>query len=595
MYPKKVEGGISIEGILFESDNVRKAYDLASKSHEGQVRKSGEPYFNHCVEVAKIIRNEWGITNDEYLNAGLLHDSVEDTSVTIEYIRGEFGNEVADLVEGVTKLTEGSDKDTLAKVLSKTYLNPGVAVIKLADRLHNMRTLGSMSREKQIAKSSETVEVYTKLAESLGIWQVKIELEDLCFKYLEPENYEETKHQVDGDKRNEHLFINYVKSGLEQMLSENGFEGKIEPRKNGYRAIKRKQRKMAMLGKCNPDSYLEINDLISLRVKVKTIDDCYHFLRILHENFGDKVDFDRYDEFIGANRRINGYEAIQTTLSFLHGPVEVAIVTEEMEDFNKWGVVNLIKIGSPDLKDYVLKMVFTPSGNLRFMSRGATGVDFAALVNPRILAEAEYIMVDGKKCPVSTVLPNASTVEVVVLEGTRRAPLPGLEEYCMPQTRKLIQEQRMQEKRDGLIQSGKKMMEVILTPRGLLDLSDLGEIIKPILFNFGCQGVDDLHFMIGNGSIRAVELEKELDRSRITKNDLGLTTIKLTGKDHPGILIDVAKMVSRTGSNITHIEEKNQNDTFILRIIIKGLRTDQEKMLRKKLGKDIRFDETVVV
>jgi len=306
------------------------------------------------------------------------------------------------------------------------------------------------------------------------------------------------------------------------------------------------------------------------------------------------VDYDRFDEFIGANKRVNGYEAIQTTINFPQGPVEIALITDEMEEFNNWGVVSLIKKNEPDLRDYVLKLVFTPSGSIRFMRKEATGVDFAALINPRVLAEATGIRVNGDEKAISTIIPNASTVEVVIGKP-RRAPEERLEDYCLPQTRKMIQEQRRLEKRDVLIEIGKEIMESLLSPRGLLDLSDLGDIVNPILYNFGCQGCDDLHFMVGNRSIKVEELNEELDRAHITKEELKLSTLRLVGNDRPGILIDVARTINEMDTNIVHIDQKNTDGVFHLRIIVKGLTLDQEVKLRESLEIDPRFESSIVV
>jgi len=581
------------------SEKVKKAYLLASKSHEGQFRKSGEPYFSHCLAVFKILRDEWGIDQEEYLIAALLHDVVEDTNITLHELRMEFGDNVAELVEGVTKLSEGSDKDTLAKVLEKTYLNPGVAIVKLADRLHNMRTLEHMKPIKQIEKSTETLDVYARLAESLGMWQVKRELEDLCYQYLDPSGYEETKQQIDSDSRSAPLFVSYLESRVQQLLVGDSFHGEVEVRNNGYWALKNKQRKLSLQGKCSPDGFEEINDVISLRVVLPETKDCYSFLRILHESFGEMVDYDRYDEFIGANKRVNGYQALQTTINSPQGPVEIAMVTPKMEEFNNWGVVELIRNNQPSLKEYVLKLVFTPSGSLRFMPKEATGVDFANSISPRVLAEAKSILINGVENPISTVIPNASTVEVNIGE-LRRAPIQNVESYCLPTTRKDIMELRRQEKKDVLIEKGKNIVEQLLSPRGLLDLTDLGSIVNPILYSFGCQGCGDLYFMLGNGSIKTSELESKFDDAQITKKDLALSTIRLSGKDQPKILIDIVKTISAMDTSIVRINQNNKanekvGDTFNLRIVVKGLTREQEEELSKVFSKDSRFDLSLVV
>lgn len=608
MYLETPKKGESINGISFATENLTQAYNIASKSHEGQKRKSGEPYLNHCVEVYKIVNDEFGIKDEKYLIAALLHDSIEDTPLTLNEINQKFGQEVVDLIEGVTKLENGNDRETLSKVLDKSYLNPGVAIIKLADRLHNMRTLAFMKAEKQFNKSKETMEVYTKLAESLGMWEVKTELEDLSYQYLSPNDYLTTKYQIDNDARRNPLFLTHVKSGIEQLLEENSYKGVIEKRLNGYWALKHKQKKEAMKGLGDPDNFSGINDLVSFRVCLADLDNCYSFLKNLHEKFGEMVDYERFDEFIGANKRINGYEAIQTTINFPQGPVEVTLVTSDMEEFNNHGVLTLINNNQQsELKKYVLKLIFTPTGNIRFLPKDGTGVDYAAQVNHRLLAEAEKIIVDGIEMPISAIIPNASTVEIVTGNESRRAPLANLEEFCdLPETRKIILEQRKLAVRDKFIDQGKKIMEEILSPRGLFDLSDLGDVINPILYNFGCQGSDELYFLLGNGALDINEFNQELTRFKVTKKDLQLTSIKLSGSDQPKILLDVVKLISKLEANIVHISQENRNNIFNLRIIVKGLYSqgveennvrikNKEKELKETLEKDVRFTDCHVV
>lgn len=593
MTPESINSVKDVKSIEFESDRLVSAYNFAQKSHEGQFRKSGEPYFTHCVEVFNILKNEWGVKDENCLIAALLHDTVEDTDVTSEQLKLEFGNEVAELVSGVTKLKSSTDQDTLKKVLNKSYIDPRVSILKLADRLHNMRTLEFMKPEKQIDKSRETLDVYTRLAESLGIWNAKTELEDLCFKYLEPEKYQKTLNELKTDKRLSPNFTCYLKSRMEQLLSDNNINGQIEARKSGCWILTEKQEKMALKGKSNIDSLKDINDLISFRVKLNSIHDCYRVLHEIHSDFGEMVDYDRFDEFIGANKRVNGYEALQTTINFPQGPVEVALMTKEMEEFNNWGVISLIN-EKKNLKDYVLKLVFTPTGSVRFLPKNATGVDFAAAINPRVLAEAESINVDGVDKPLTIVIPNASTIRVNIGES-RRAPLEGLEDYALLQTRKTIQEQRILEKKDILTKQGQEVLESILIPRGLLVLTDVGDSINPILYKLGCQGINDLYFMLGNGSVKENLINEELDLAGITKERLGITSIRLKGQDKPKVLIDVIKRISEMNKNITHIDQKNKNGNFNIRILVKDMSNDDEKLLQQYLSGDTRFSEGLVV
>lgn len=600
MCPETIKKGEVVSGITFISERLIRAYNLASEKHKDQKRKSSEPYFTHCFEVFSIVYNEFGIRDENYLIAALLHDTVEDTGLTLFKIKRMFGQKVTDLVEGVTKLEAGDDKDTLSKVINKSYLNPGVAIIKLADRLHNMRTLGYLDENKRYQKAKETMEVYTKLAESLGIWVVKTELEDLSYQYLNPKEYLETKEEIDNDPRRSPLFMAYVKSGLEKLLYENNYQFNVDTKLKGYWNLKHKQKKDSLEGKCDPDNFLNINDLISFRVVLPTIDDCYLFLRILHDKFGETVDYERFDEFIGANKRINGYEAIQTTINSNQGPIEIAIVTPEMEEFNTTGVLSLIKKKDiKRLKDYVLKLVFTPGGGIKFLPEGGTGVDFASLVNPRLLADTkENMLVDGEEVPVSSIIPNASTVEIQTYPESVRAPRFLLEKYCtLPETRKIISKQRTLEKKDMCITKGRKILEEVLAPKGVFDLDCLGSMIKPVLYNLGCGNCDELYFLVGNGALDLKELKQQLNRYKITKNNLQLTSIKLNGPNHPKILVDIIQQISDMGANIINIFQEIDGDNFNLRIVVKGLVPEEnnekadnkESILREKLKDDPRF------
>lgn len=591
------QGGWRIDKELdLGSERLNAAYKLAQDSHEGQKRKSGEPYFEHCVSVFKIFRDEWKITDENCLMAALLHDTVEDTNISIKQIQLEFGDEVASLVEGVTKLETNTDHETLKKVLDKSNIDPRVALLKLADRLHNMRTLDSMPRKNQIKKAQETRDVYTKLAESLGMWVVKTELEDLAFKYLDTDDWEKMSSIIKDDPRLSPDFSCYLRSRIEQTLGDKKIKGEVETRNNGIWFLKKKQEKLALKGKGSPEDLNDINDVISFRIKVKSLEDCYQVLKEIHQDFGGMVDYDRFDEFIGENKQINGYQAIQTTIDFPNvGSVEVAIMTDEMEQFNNWGVISLINKQN-DLKDYVLKLVFTPSRSVRFLPKNATGVDFAAAIGPKVLTGADSIFVDGVENPVSMVIPNATTIRVNLSESTRRAPLAGLENYCLPQTRKIIEELRILEERDNLAEQGQKILEAVLIPRGLLVLTDVGDSINPILYELGCQGIDDLCFKLGKGIINNELINKKLDEAGITKEKLHLTTIRLRGKDHSGILIDIVNLVNETGKNITNINnKKDKKGMFDLRILVENLSKEEEENIKGHLETDQRFSEKVVV
>jgi len=577
-------------------DSISKAYNLAQTLHQGQTRLNGDPYFTHCVAVYKILKEEWQITNSNYLIAGLLHDSVEDTNISLDEIKNMFGSKVASLVDGVTKISHKTDKDTLIKVIKKTYLNPGVAIIKLADRLHNMREISDMPMPKILFKSHETLDVYCRLAESLGMWQVKTELEDICFSHINPKEFKIINKSIKRDPRLSSKFIDSLTKQLKEILKSNDFSYEIKIRQNGLWTISKKQKKLALRGKSDSKSFSKINDIVSFQIILPSTNDCYRFLGILHHEMDEFVDYDMLDEYIGSNKQVNGYQAIQTTLNFPEGSVEIAMLTNNMEEFNNWGVISLLKKKQKKLNQYTLKLVFTSTGSTRFLPKKATGVDFAALMNPRLLAEADKIKIDGKTFPLTTVLPNASTVDFI-FGRPRRAPLPGLENYCLPQTKKLILSQRIQETNDLIIEKGKKVMTSILKKRGILNFRDLGKsITNPIIYYFGAQNYDELYFMIGTGSLNKIELNEILDISGITKQELAFTTVHVTGIDRPKILLEILQIIGNMNKNIVHInQEMLSNNRFDVRILVKDLSKQEESILKKYFKTNLSFERKTVV
>ena len=342
-----------VENFLPRRERVRLAMEKAIKAHEGQFRKSGEAYVNHCVAVAGILES-WGlsqVSHEDLFCAAMLHDADEDTDYGVVDIESDFGKRVAELVDGVSKFRseEGDDsevdRETLRKVVMKTFIEPKVGLLKLADRLHNMRTMGAMPREKQAAKAWETLMVYVPLAESLGMWVVKTELEDLAFSYIDSYKYEATRTELDKDKRLKPDFVEGAVERVERLLELASLQGEMGVRVGGYWKSCKKREKAGMKGLSGLESFSEINDVLSLRVRFENVDDCYGFLGTLRQYFGVLVDETRADDFISTSPRDNGYMALQETVNFIEGAVEIAIMTEEMEDFNNWGVISLLRRG----------------------------------------------------------------------------------------------------------------------------------------------------------------------------------------------------------------------------------------------------------
>jgi (p)ppGpp synthase/HD superfamily hydrolase len=588
------------ETFIPSTPKIAAALELAKQAHEGQLRKTGEPFYYHPIAVAQIIES-WGLGGDEDLIvAALLHDVPEDNeNIGLDAVSEAFGPSVARLVDGVTKVdsqtSQDVDRDTLKKVSARSYLEPKVALVKIADRLHNMRTLSGMSSKKQTEKSTETLEIYAKLAQSLGLWSVKKELEDLSFMYLDSERFEQTKLEVDNDPRLDPNFLAHTTSSLENMLAEKDIRGRVAIRVNGYWGLYQKRELARMNGKTSASrGFSDINDLVSFRIVTEDLDSCYRALGLVHKQFGEYVDFGRYDEFIGVNRRINGYSAFQTTLNLPQGATEIAIATEEMERFNRKGVVSLLENGEINLEEYVLKSVFSDEGKIVFLPKNATGVDYAYSISPRLGANARAIMVDGEEKSLTTVVPNAATVDVVIGDP-RRAPDPDYLNYCLPTTRAVITEQLNLAGTDELVYQGRQMAEDILASRGLLRFEDLGVYANELVFDYAKEDIRDIYLMLGSGAIAKEQVDKWLDGHSLTKEKLGITSIKLNGSDRSGILSDVTKWISDNGGNINGIDVKTENGKFSVLVVVDSLSQEGEQSIRDEVAEDERFENWKVV
>lgn len=582
---------MSRERTLFATPRTERARAFATQAHANQApRKSGEPYIAHPEEVVGIL-SDWGIRDEALLCAGWLHDVLEDTDITPVNLTSEFGEDVVRLVTSVSHLSENSTRES-ESVLKGSYLDPRVAILKLADRLHNMRTLEFIPREKQLEKANETLRVYAALAESLGIWVVKTELEDLAFRYARRGQFESNQARIDSDPRLTRLFTSHISTLLASLLEEHSIPGAIEARQNGYWSTFTKKQRSAVAAKGTTDDFSHINDLVSFRVTVPTEEDCYQLLHFVHKHFGLSVDYDRLDLFMEANRRVNGYSAIQTTIQSNQGPIEIAITTREMEEFNNWGVLYLMRKGIRELDHYVLKLVYTPDGEIKFLNRDATGIDFAYAVNPQLGADAihmEIITPEGTtNLPLSAVIPNAATVNIAT-GNARRAPDPSLLAYAGPHTRKRMEEQLLAGEKDRLIEKGKQEIESVLITRGLLDLSDVEAQAQPLLYRFGCQGWGDLYFKIGGGFVPLTAIAQALDQLKITKDALGLTTIRVMGKDQEGILATLSGWITAAHANIERVDLHIPDGVFHIRFVVRGLTPEQEGELTNHITSDPRF------
>ncbi|MFH1699248.1 MAG: bifunctional (p)ppGpp synthetase/guanosine-3',5'-bis(diphosphate) 3'-pyrophosphohydrolase [Candidatus Zixiibacteriota bacterium] len=409
---------------------IRKAYEFSSNSHAGQTRESGEPYATHCLEVAFILAEQH--LDSATIAAGLIHDVVEDTPVTIEEVKKEFGEEIALLVDGVTKLgkvefksREEEQVEYFRKMLLSMARDIRVILIKLADRLHNMRTLGFLKEDKQKRIARETNEVYAPLAHRFGIARMKTELEDLCFKYLQPKEYRFISEQLEMTRQEREEYIRQVTGPIKKALIEEGIKISISGRAKHLDSISRKMRLRNL-------PLEEIYDLLAIRVLVSSKKECYHVLGVIHTLW--KPVPNRFHDYI-ANPKPNGYQSLHTTV---FGPadkmLEIQIRTNGMHQIAEYGIAShwLYKEGRQQMdkadrqmswlrevldwqKDLsnpsefleYLKIdllqedvyVYTPRGDLIHLPAGSTALDFAFAIHTDVGLKTTGAKINGKMVP----------------------------------------------------------------------------------------------------------------------------------------------------------------------------------------------------
>lgn len=570
-----VEGQGQFETLLQEG-LIAKAYHYAEKMHDGQLRRSGEPYITHPLEVARIISEEWGIKEEAVLAAAFLHDIPEDVDrIEISDIERDFGPEIASLVHGVTKFKgengEEDDQKTLEKIVDLSFIDPRVAILKLADRLHNMRTLGAVKRESQLAKAEETLKVYAPLAESLGMWHVKIELEDRALSYQDPRQFALLRNKIDNDPRTTEFFQEHWRGILSDLFEEAKVPVDIQIRRVGIFELKEKFKK-ANLSLESDVGFLNTNDVVSLRLIVTSPEDLHRANGLIHEDetLSPMIDFDRFDFFIGDNRRINGYSAIQTTLDTPFGAVEIALATRQMEEFNNWGVVSLIQSGVENLDEYTLKLVFTPKGEVVFLPRSANGLDFAYAIDPLLGASAKELLVNGQRMPLTTRIRNGSEVKVVIDDTQTIPPVEHLY-YASPRTQRIIKEMQVQAAAEENIERGKELIRPVLMQRAMMELEDAALSGDKIVFGGKRVVPEYIYSRVGSGQMTLETLAKWLDEE-IIPNKGDEAWLYLEGKDQKGILATISGLIKEFGGNIIGMNapQISEGGSFRLRFRIKG-------------------------
>ena len=555
---------------------IEKAYLFADKKHEGQVRKSGDPYICHCLGVAKILAELQA--GPQTICVGLLHDTIEDTETTKEEIEKNFGKEVADLVEALTKVTRLSDYKNVEftaenhrKIFVAMAKDVRAIIVKLADRLHNMRTLQFQPKEKQVRISKETLEVYAPIAHRLGLYRLQTEMEDLSLWYLDNEKYREIEDKMNSLTVNAHQALEELKKELSDILKGSKIPFVILDRvKSVYSIYKKMYNKNY--------SFEEIYDIMALRIITETEQNCYEILGYVHANF--KPMPGRFKDYI-AMPKPNMYQSLHTTILTNTGHFfEIQIRTKQMDETAEGGVAAhwRYKEGShydakteqqeienqlhwfkdfvsmtegqagESAKEYVDTLshdifdanvyVFTPKGNVLCLPNGSTPIDFAYRIHSDLGEHLQGARVNGTLVPLSTALKTGDVVEAIINKNAS----PNSEwlniaktNFAKNRIRKYLVKQNADYVKEDAIKRGRQTLLDSLRERKLyIDITKL--VTKKVLDQFKCETLDDLLLMVSyktiqpyqiidcseavdyDGKISPEEITKKINQRQIKKN-----------------------------------------------------------------------------
>ncbi|MDK0707924.1 bifunctional (p)ppGpp synthetase/guanosine-3',5'-bis(diphosphate) 3'-pyrophosphohydrolase [Clostridium perfringens] len=528
---------IKANGNNVDIDLVKKAYDLAFEAHKEQKRESGEPYIIHPISVAMILADMGMDTNT--IVAGLLHDVIEDTDYTYEDISNIFNVEVANLVDGVTKLgkikyksKEEQQADNVRKMLLAMAKDIRVIIIKLADRLHNMRTLKYMKPEKQKKKAQETLDIFAPLAHRLGISKIKWELEDLCLRYIHPEEYYDLVNMIAEKRVEREKFISRIIEEIKENLDKANIDSDIEGRPKHFYSIYRK-----MVNKHK--SIEQIFDLTAIRILVNTVKDCYAVLGIVHTIY--KPIPGRFKDYI-AMPKPNMYQSLHTTVIGSEGKTfEIQIRTFEMHRTAEYGIAAHWKYKSgvtgTDSKDMTFEnkltwlrdilewqkeavdatefmegfkldlfsdeiFVFTPKGVVINLPAGATPIDFAYKIHTDIGNKCVGAKVNGKIVTLDYKLKTGEIVEILTSSSSRGPNIDWLNIANSNQARSKIKQWLRKARREENLERGKEMLEKECKKQSLV-FSDLckGPLYDKLLKRYHLNNVEEIYVAVGEGEL----------------------------------------------------------------------------------------------
>ena len=541
---------------------IEKAYKVASEAHEGQKRKSGEPYIIHPLCVAIILADLE--LDKETIVAGLLHDAVEDTWMTYEEVEKEFGSEVALLVDGVTKLGQlsySADKvEVQAENLRKMFLAMAkdirVILIKLADRLHNMRTLQYMRPEKQQEKARETMDIYAPIAMRLGISKIKVELDDLSLKYLKPDVYYDLVHKVALRKSEREQFVGAIVKEVKKHMDDANIKAQVDGRVKHFFSIYKKM--------VNQDKTIDqIYDLFAVRILVDTVKDCYAALGVIHEMY--KPIPGRFKDYI-AMPKPNMYQSLHTTLIGPNGqPFEIQIRTYEMHRTAEYGIAAHWKykessdgkapVGKSeeeklnwlrqilewqrdmsDNKEFMSLLkndldlfadsvyCFTPQGDVKTLPSGSTPVDFAYSVHSAVGNKMVGARVNGKLVPIEYEIKNGDRIEIITSQNSQGPSRDWLKLVKSTQAKNKINQWFKKELKEDNILKGKEMLAQYARAKGFkITNYTKNQYLEAVLRKYGFRDWDSVLAAIGHGGLKEGQVFNKLVEAYDKENKKNLT------------------------------------------------------------------------
>ncbi len=530
-----------------EFDIIEKAYRLAVEAHKDQKRKSGEPYIIHPLKVAYILAELE--LDKETITAGILHDTIEDTPYTYENIVELFSEEVANLVDGVTKLgklsystKEEMQAENYRKMFMAMAKDIRVILIKLADRLHNMRTLNYMTEAKQREKAQETLDIYAPLAHRLGISKIRTEMEDLCFKYLNPDAYEDLKEKIERKQIEREDFVKSIVNDLKQRMEQSGIKGKVVGRSKHFFSIYKKMENKTLD---------QIYDLFAVRAIVDTVRDCYGVLGVVHTMYTPMPG--RFKDYI-AMPKPNMYQSLHNTLIGPEGePFEVQIRTWDMHRTSEYGIAahwkykeggknNANKKGNSeeakltwlrqilewqkdmsDNKEYLdtIKLdlnifndqvyAFTPQGKVVSLPKGSTTIDFAYMIHSAVGNKMVGARVNNKMVSIEYKIQNGDRIEILTSQNSKGPSRDWLSVVKSSQARTKINQWFKKEFKEENILKGRELIEKDMKKKNYVPSELLKtEWMQIVLNKFGFRDWDALCAAVGHGGVKEGQVTNRL-------------------------------------------------------------------------------------